>query len=95
VRVSTRGGSQFPSVLLQPLGQALRDGERRSIQIPTVVLYGDHEVNCDPTPALAWALRLIPDCQGIHFPCQIVVLAFVNLCPYKASLDRNRASDAE
>jgi pimeloyl-ACP methyl ester carboxylesterase len=40
------------------------DGELRSIQMPTLVLYGDHEVICDPAAALARALRLIPDCRG-------------------------------
>jgi pimeloyl-ACP methyl ester carboxylesterase len=40
------------------------DGELRSIQMPTLVLFGDHEVICDPAAALARALRLIPDCRG-------------------------------
>jgi pimeloyl-ACP methyl ester carboxylesterase len=40
------------------------DGELRSIQVPTLVLFGDHEVICDPAAALARGLRLIPDCQG-------------------------------
>jgi pimeloyl-ACP methyl ester carboxylesterase len=40
------------------------DGELRSTQMPTLVLFGDHEVICDPAAALARALRLIPDCQG-------------------------------
>jgi pimeloyl-ACP methyl ester carboxylesterase len=40
------------------------DGELRSIQMPTLVLFGDHEVICDPAAALARALRLIPGCRG-------------------------------
>jgi len=36
----------------------------RSIQMPTLVLFGDHEVICDPAAALTRALRLIPDCRG-------------------------------
>jgi pimeloyl-ACP methyl ester carboxylesterase len=40
------------------------DGELRSVQMPTLVLFGDHEVICDPAAALARALRFIPDCQG-------------------------------
>jgi pimeloyl-ACP methyl ester carboxylesterase len=40
------------------------DGELRSIQMPTLVLFGDHEVICDPAAALVRALRLIPDCRG-------------------------------
>jgi pimeloyl-ACP methyl ester carboxylesterase len=44
------------------------DGELRSIQMPTLVLFGDHEVICDPAAALARALLLIPDCQGELVP---------------------------
>jgi pimeloyl-ACP methyl ester carboxylesterase len=40
------------------------ESELRSIQMPTLVLFGDHEVICDPAAALARALRLIPDCRG-------------------------------
>jgi pimeloyl-ACP methyl ester carboxylesterase len=44
------------------------DGELRSVQMPTLVLFGDHEVICDPAAALARALRLIPDCRGELVP---------------------------
>jgi pimeloyl-ACP methyl ester carboxylesterase len=44
------------------------DGELRSIQMPTLVLFGDHEVICDPAAALARARRLIPDCRGELVP---------------------------
>jgi pimeloyl-ACP methyl ester carboxylesterase len=44
------------------------DGELRSIQMPTLVLFGDHEVICDPAAALDRALRLIPDCRGELVP---------------------------
>ena len=43
---------------------AFSDGELTSLQMPTLVLFGDHEVICDPAMALARALRLIPDCTG-------------------------------
>ena len=44
------------------------DGELRSIQMPTLVLFGDHEVICDPAAALARATRLIPDSRGELVP---------------------------
>jgi pimeloyl-ACP methyl ester carboxylesterase len=44
------------------------DGELRSVEMPTLVLFGDHEVICDPAAALARALRLIPDCRGELVP---------------------------
>jgi pimeloyl-ACP methyl ester carboxylesterase len=44
------------------------DDELRSIRMPTLVLFGDHEVIYDPATALARALRLIPDCQGELVP---------------------------
>jgi pimeloyl-ACP methyl ester carboxylesterase len=40
------------------------DGELRSITMPTLVLFGDREVICNPAAALARARRLIPDCRG-------------------------------
>jgi pimeloyl-ACP methyl ester carboxylesterase len=44
------------------------DGELRSIQMPTLVLFGDREVICDPAAALARALRLIPRSRGELVP---------------------------
>jgi len=43
---------------------AFSDDELRSLRMPTLVLFGDREVICDPAAALARARRLIPDCQG-------------------------------
>ena len=44
------------------------DGELRSIPMPTLVLFGDREVICDPAAALARALRLIPRSRGELVP---------------------------
>jgi len=44
------------------------DRELRSIQMPVLLLYGDHEVICDPAKALDRARRLIPDCKGHLVP---------------------------
>ena len=44
------------------------DAELRSIRMPTLVLFGDHDVICDPAAAIARARRLIPDCEGELVP---------------------------
>ena len=44
------------------------DDELGSMRVPTLVLYGDHEVICDPVAALARARRLIPDVEGDLMP---------------------------
>jgi pimeloyl-ACP methyl ester carboxylesterase len=40
------------------------DEELRTLHMPTLLLYGDREVICDPAKALERARRLIPDFQG-------------------------------
>jgi len=40
------------------------DEQLRTLQVPTLLLYGDHEVICDPARALERARRLIPDVRG-------------------------------
>ncbi len=46
----------------------LSDSDLRGLRVPTLVLYGEHEVICDPTAALARARRLIPDVKGDLIP---------------------------
>ena len=43
---------------------AFSDAELHSLRMPTLVLFGDREVICDPAAALTRARRLIPDCEG-------------------------------
>src|SRR5262249_15327734 len=40
------------------------DDELRTLRVPTLVLYGDHEVICDPAAAVARARRLILDVEA-------------------------------
>jgi pimeloyl-ACP methyl ester carboxylesterase len=44
------------------------DDELRTMQVPTLVLYGDHEVICDPAAALTRARSLVPDVAGELIP---------------------------
>lgn len=44
------------------------DDELRSLSVPTLLLYGDREVICDPTAALARARRLMLDIEGELIP---------------------------
>lgn len=47
---------------------AFSEEELGSLQMPTLVLFGDREVICDPAAALARARRLIPNCEGELVP---------------------------
>jgi pimeloyl-ACP methyl ester carboxylesterase len=55
---------RIPQETARVMPTVFSDGELRSMQMPTLVLFGDHEVICDPSAALSRALRLIPDCRG-------------------------------
>jgi pimeloyl-ACP methyl ester carboxylesterase len=55
---------RMPQETARVMPTMFSDSELRCIQMPTLVLFGDHEVIYDPAAALARALRLIPDCQG-------------------------------
>jgi pimeloyl-ACP methyl ester carboxylesterase len=44
------------------------DERLRTLHVPTLLLYGDHEVICDPARALERARRLIPDFKGELVP---------------------------
>jgi pimeloyl-ACP methyl ester carboxylesterase len=59
---------RMPQETARIMPTVFSDGELRSMQMPTLVLFGDHEVICDPAAALARALRLIPDCRGELVP---------------------------
>jgi pimeloyl-ACP methyl ester carboxylesterase len=59
---------RMPQETARVMPTVFSDGELRSVQMPTLVLFGDHEVICDPAAALARALRLIPDCRGELLP---------------------------
>jgi len=55
---------RMPTQTVRVLPTVHSDEELRSLRMPTLVLFGDREVICDPGAALARARRLIPDCQG-------------------------------
>jgi len=59
---------RMPQETARVMPTVFSDGELRSMQMPTLVLFGDHEVICDPAAALSRALRLIPDCRGELVP---------------------------
>ncbi|HMF98764.1 MAG TPA: alpha/beta hydrolase [Vicinamibacterales bacterium] len=55
---------RIPQETARVMPTVFSDGELRSVRMPALVLFGDHEVICDPATALARAIRLIPDCRG-------------------------------
>jgi pimeloyl-ACP methyl ester carboxylesterase len=55
---------RMPQETARVMPTMFSDADLRSIQMPTLVLFGDHEVIYDPARALARARQLIPDCQG-------------------------------
>ena len=55
---------RMPQETARVMPTVFSDGELRSMKMPTLVLFGDHEVICDSAAALNRALRLIPDCRG-------------------------------
>jgi pimeloyl-ACP methyl ester carboxylesterase len=59
---------RMPSETVRVMPVGLSYGELRSIQSPTLVLFGDQEVICDPVAALDRALGLMPDCRGELVP---------------------------
>jgi pimeloyl-ACP methyl ester carboxylesterase len=59
---------RMPPETVRVVPSAFTDAELRVLQVPTLVLYGDHEVICDPAGALERARRLIPDVDGDLIP---------------------------
>jgi pimeloyl-ACP methyl ester carboxylesterase len=59
---------RMPPETARVMPTVFSDDELQSMRIPTLVLYGDHEVICDPVAALARARRLIPDVEGDLVP---------------------------
>jgi pimeloyl-ACP methyl ester carboxylesterase/hypothetical membrane protein len=59
---------RMPQETARVMPTVFSDGELRSMRMPTLVLFGDHEVICDPAAALSRALQLIPDCRGELVP---------------------------
>jgi pimeloyl-ACP methyl ester carboxylesterase len=59
---------RIPRETLRVLPTVVSDGELQQMQVPTLLLIGDHEVICDPVKALARARRLIPHFQGELVP---------------------------
>jgi hypothetical protein len=53
---------------LRVLPTVFSDDELRQMRVPTLLLFGDHEVICDPARALARARRVIPNFQGELVP---------------------------
>jgi pimeloyl-ACP methyl ester carboxylesterase len=50
------------------MSNALSDDELRSLPVPTLLLFGEREVICDPAAALTRARRLIPHLEGELVP---------------------------
>ncbi len=55
---------RVPPETARVMPTVISDAQLRSLPMPTLVLYGDHEVICDPAAALARARRLIPHVDG-------------------------------
>jgi pimeloyl-ACP methyl ester carboxylesterase len=59
---------RVPRETLRVAPTVFSDDQLRMMQVPTLLLIGDHEVIYDPARALARARRLIPDFQGELVP---------------------------
>lgn len=59
---------RIPPETLRVMPAALSDDELRAIQVPVLLLIGEHEVIYDPAEALARARRLFRDVQGELVP---------------------------
>lgn len=59
---------RIPSETARAAPAIFSDEALRAMRVPTLVLYGDREVICDPAAALARARRLIPDVEGDLIP---------------------------
>jgi pimeloyl-ACP methyl ester carboxylesterase len=59
---------RMPKDTLRIAADPLSDYDLHEMHVPTLVLFGENEVLCDPTEALARARRLIPDFQGELLP---------------------------
>lgn len=59
---------RIPTETLRVLPVPFTDEALRGMRVPTLLLYGEHEVICDPVAALARAQRLIPDFRGELIP---------------------------
>ena len=59
---------RVPPETARVMPTVFHDDELRSLPIPTLLLYGDHEVICNPAAALARARRLMPDIEAELIP---------------------------
>jgi pimeloyl-ACP methyl ester carboxylesterase len=55
---------RFPRETSRIMPTVFSDSDLRAMQVPTLLLMGDHEVIYDPANALSRARRLIPDLEG-------------------------------
>lgn len=56
------------SMVGMALPRVFRDGELRQIEIPVLLLLGEHEIICDPQSAIRRATRLIPNVEAEVIP---------------------------
>jgi len=59
---------QIPKDTLRIAAAPLSDYDLRKMHVPTLLLFGENEVLCDPAKAMARARRLIRDLQGELVP---------------------------
>ncbi|MGE5245288.1 MAG: alpha/beta fold hydrolase [Betaproteobacteria bacterium] len=59
---------RIPLETARVMPAVVSDENLRALHVPTLLLYGDHEVICDPARALERARRLIPDFRGELVP---------------------------
>jgi pimeloyl-ACP methyl ester carboxylesterase len=59
---------RLPQETVRVLPTVFSDAELRSLQVPVLVLFGEHERICDPVAALARARDLMPDFRGKLVP---------------------------
>ena len=59
---------RIPKETLRIAVNPLSDYDLHEMHVPTLLLFGENEVLCDPVEALARARRLIPDFRGELIP---------------------------
>ena len=59
---------RIPKETLRIAANPLSDYDLHHMHVPTLLLFGEHEVLCDPIAALARARRVIPDVRGELLP---------------------------
>jgi pimeloyl-ACP methyl ester carboxylesterase len=59
---------RMPQETMRVMPTVLTDDELRRTRVATLVLYGEHEVICDPATALERARRVLPDAEGDLIP---------------------------